>query len=30
MIWRKVKSFSPKGSCGSNCGCGSVSKTSKI
>ncbi|MDQ3089020.1 MAG: FeoB-associated Cys-rich membrane protein [Acidobacteriota bacterium] len=24
-IWRKVKSFSGKSSCGSNCGCGSKS-----
>jgi len=30
MIWRKVKSFSPKGVCGSGCGCESGSKTSKI
>jgi hypothetical protein len=31
MIWKKVKSFSPKdASCGANCGCGSGSKTSEI
>ena len=26
-IWRKVKSFSSKSSCGSDCGCGTKSQT---
>jgi hypothetical protein len=29
QIWRKVKAFSPKTSCDSDCGCSSSMKTAK-
>jgi hypothetical protein len=28
-FWRKAKSFSPKGGCGSDCGCDTKAKTVK-